>query len=94
MLGTRYDNRQAEAEWAWHMRLAHRIQHLQVGSPGRKADGGVAPGDGGAREDGHVGAGWGLEYLVWRATGQAFTVATDAASHLPNTSLASGMVMP
>ncbi|XP_071515661.1 dynein axonemal assembly factor 3 [Panulirus ornatus] len=91
ILGTRYDYRKAEADWAWNMRLSHRIQQLHVSPPGREADEGVAAGEEGMQKDGHVGvgAGWGQEYLVWRDTGQAFTIATDATSHLPNTSLAS-----
>ncbi|KAK8722830.1 hypothetical protein OTU49_012070, partial [Cherax quadricarinatus] len=46
---------------------------------------GTPPGDGYVA----VGSGWGHEFLKWRGSGHAFTVGTDAAPLLPNTSLAS-----
>ncbi|XP_045618135.2 uncharacterized protein Dnaaf3 [Procambarus clarkii] len=88
LLKTRYDNRQAEADWAWHMRLAHRIQHLHVNPSGKLKAG---DDEGRGRVDGYVGvgSGWGQEFLEWRESGHAFSVGTDATSRLPNTSLAS-----
>nr|XP_053654015.1 uncharacterized protein LOC128703400 [Cherax quadricarinatus] len=115
LLKTRYDTRQGEADWAWYMRLSHRIQHLHLTPQGQgtaaapqgqgttaapqgqgtaaapqgqgtaAAPQGTPPGDGYVA----VGSGWGHEFLKWRGSGHAFTVGTDAAPLLPNTSLAS-----
>ncbi|KAG7163470.1 Dynein assembly factor 3, axonemal-like 1 [Homarus americanus] len=85
LLRTRYDNRQAEADWAWHMRLVHRIQKLHINT----SKGGGAAGDNEGTAAGYVGAGWGQEFLKWRDTGHAFYSGADITQHLANTSLAS-----
>lgn len=91
LLGTRYDCKQAEADWAWHMRLNFRIQKLHDDIHKPSVSKGDKPW---AQQDGYVGVSdaWGREFLTWRGSGRAFTVATDNTATLANTSLASGTV--
>lgn len=91
---TRYDYRQADAEWAWHMRMAYRLRELP-GVIGGKRDGPAENEDEGKvsdNQDGYVGVGpgWGEEFLEWRECGHAFVTATDSRPILANTTLASG----
>lgn len=85
LLGTRYDNRRAEADWAWHMRLAFRIQKLQT--PGQASEGTKEGGD----ENTFLSACWGQEFLSWREDGRALALGVEASPTLANTSLASGV---
>ncbi|ROT79756.1 putative dynein assembly factor 3, axonemal-like [Penaeus vannamei] len=90
---TRYDYRQADAEWAWHMRMTYRLRELP-GVVGGERDGRAEGEDEGKvsdNQDGYVGvgAGWGEEFLEWRMCGHAFVTATDSRPILANTTLAS-----
>lgn len=84
LLGTRYDSRKAEADWAWHMRLAFRIQQLQTSE--REAEGRKEQGEGRTA----LSTGWGREFLTWREDGRALVLGAEATPTLSNTSLASG----
>ncbi|MPC07846.1 dynein axonemal assembly factor 3-like [Portunus trituberculatus] len=83
LLKTRYDSRRAEADWAWHMRLAFRIQQLQTTVKETEA----------SKEQRHgrtfLSTGWGQEFLTWREDGRALALGADTTPTLPNTSLAS-----
>ncbi|XP_050716452.1 dynein axonemal assembly factor 3-like [Eriocheir sinensis] len=83
LLGTRYDHRRAEADWAWHMRLAFRIQKLQT------SEGTDKEGD----ENTFLSACWGQEFLSWREDGRALALGAEASPTLANTSLASVAVV-
>ncbi|KAK4323674.1 hypothetical protein Pmani_005645 [Petrolisthes manimaculis] len=95
LLGTRYDNKQAEADWAWHMRLTFRIQKLHLAIHKPDASKGDRDDEETLQEDGYVGVSdaWGREFLTWRGSGRAFTIATDNTATLANTSLASVVVV-
>lgn len=84
LLGTRYDNRRAEADWAWHMRLAFRIQQLQTSE--REDEDRKKQGNGGTV----LSTSWGQEFLTWREDGRALVLGAEATPTLANTSLASG----
>ncbi|KAK3873141.1 hypothetical protein Pcinc_021828 [Petrolisthes cinctipes] len=92
LLGTRYDYKHAEADWAWHMRLTFRIQKLHLDIHKTDASNGDTDE---VQEDGYVGVSdaWGREFLTWRGSGRAFTIATDNTATLANTSLASVVVV-
>ncbi|XP_063875334.1 dynein axonemal assembly factor 3-like [Scylla paramamosain] len=83
LLKTRYDSRRAEADWAWHMRLAFRTQQLQTAvkeAEDRKEQKGGST---------FLSTGWGQEFLTWREDGRALALGAEATPTLPNTSLAS-----
>ena len=84
LLKTRYDSRRAEADWAWHMRLALRTQQLQTTVKETEATKG--------QKDGctFLSTGGGQEFLTWREDGRALSLGAEATPTLPNTSLASG----
>ncbi|XP_068220757.1 dynein axonemal assembly factor 3 [Palaemon carinicauda] len=93
LLKNRYDNRRADADWAWHMRLSFRLDNFSrsptadTKRPNNNKKIIATP----ENRDGYVGicSGWGKEFLEWRHTGHAFNLAMQTKSCVPNTSLAS-----
>lgn len=82
LLGTRFDYRRAEAEWAWHMRLVYRIP--QLNTPGKASEGTEE------QENIFLSTCWGHEFLSWREDGRALVLGAEASTTIANTSLASG----